>query len=105
MLVSSESMANLAKSLRTVYPGRAGGVSPIVFGTFFAHLRVFEVFVTLRLFFVASLMDVSSLQRLRIVARANELFARLRHAGCERDTAGNRRLLYSHYASLVLLSL
>src|SRR5258706_552341 len=43
--------------------------------------------------------------KLRIVARANKLFGRLRKAGTERDTAGNRRLLYSHYASLVLLSL
>ena len=50
-------------------------------------------------------MDEPSLHRLRIVARANALFARLRDAGCERDSAGNRRLLYSHYASLVLLGL
>jgi len=50
-------------------------------------------------------MEEDSVQRLRIVARANDLFARLRDAGCERDTAGNRKLLYSHYASLILLSL
>ena len=50
-------------------------------------------------------MEVASLRRLRIVARANDLFARLRDAGRERDAAGNRRLLYSHYASLVLLGL
>lgn len=43
--------------------------------------------------------------KLKIVARANELFARLREAGTERDQAGNRTLFYSHYASLVLLSM
>ena len=48
--------------------------------------------------------EISVLQ-LRVVARANDLFGRLRKAGCERDRAGNRQLLYSHYASLVLLSL
>lgn len=41
----------------------------------------------------------------KIVGRANQLFARLRDAGTERDSAGNRCLLYSHYASLVLLSM
>jgi len=50
-------------------------------------------------------LEEASVQRLRIVARANDLFARLRDAGRERDAAGNRKLLYSHYASLVLLSL
>ena len=50
-------------------------------------------------------MEEASVQHLRVVARANDLFARVRDAGCERDAAGNRRLLYSHYASLVLLSL
>ena len=40
----------------------------------------------------------------RLVARANQLFARLADCGTERDTAGNRKLLFSHYASLVLLS-
>lgn len=44
-------------------------------------------------------------RHLKIVRRANRLFARLRDAGTERDTAGNRTLLYSHYASLVLLGL
>jgi hypothetical protein len=33
------------------------------------------------------------------------LLKRLAPAGCERDTAGNRRLLYSQYASLILLGL
>lgn len=50
-------------------------------------------------------MTESDLHRLRIVRRAKTLFARLADAGCERDAAGNRCLLYSHYASLVLLSL
>ena len=44
-------------------------------------------------------------RKLKIVARVNDLFARLRHAGTERDRAGNRQLLYSHYASLALLSM
>ncbi len=48
-------------------------------------------------------MTDSDLQRLRVVRRAKALFARLADAGCERDAAGNRKLLYSHYASLVLL--
>ena len=47
----------------------------------------------------------SDLHRLRVVRRAKALFAGLADAGCERDAAGNRTLLYSHYASLVLLSL
>jgi Transposase DDE domain len=42
--------------------------------------------------------------QLRVVERANGLFERLRGAGTERDKAGNRTLLYSHYASLILLS-
>lgn len=40
----------------------------------------------------------------RLVGRANQLFSRLADCGTERDTAGNRKLLFSHYASLVLLS-
>jgi hypothetical protein len=39
-----------------------------------------------------------------LVSRANRLFARLADCGTQRDTAGNRKLLFSHYASLVLLS-
>jgi hypothetical protein len=50
-------------------------------------------------------MTDSDIHRLHVVRRAKTLFARLAGAGCERDTAGNRTLLYSHYASLVLLSL
>ncbi|HEX4612480.1 MAG TPA: hypothetical protein VH092_30080 [Urbifossiella sp.] len=40
------------------------------------------------------------LRNLKLVARANPLFARLRAAGTDRDAAGNRTLLYSHYAGL-----
>lgn len=47
---------------------------------------------------------IESVLQLRIVERANALFERLRRAGTERDKAGNRHLLYSHYASLILLS-
>jgi hypothetical protein len=43
--------------------------------------------------------------KLKLVARAKGLFGRLCKAGTERDTAGNRRLLYSNYAALVLLSM
>jgi hypothetical protein len=46
-----------------------------------------------------------NVQALRLVKRANHLFQRLREAGTERDTAGNRHLLFSHYASLVLLGM
>jgi Transposase DDE domain len=46
-----------------------------------------------------------NLQALRIVQRANHLFQRLRDAGTERDKSGNRTLLFSHYASLILLSM
>jgi len=44
-------------------------------------------------------------QRLKLVTRANHLFRRLRDVGTDRDTAGNRTLLYSHYAALVLLGM
>jgi hypothetical protein len=40
-----------------------------------------------------------------IVRRAMRLFDGLRDAGTERDTAGNRRFLFSHYAGLHLLGL
>lgn len=39
-----------------------------------------------------------------VVKRANVLFDRLCDVGTERDSAGNRHLLFSHFASLVLLS-
>jgi hypothetical protein len=45
------------------------------------------------------------IRNLKLVARANALFGHLRKAGTERDHAGNRRLLYSHYAALVLLGM
>jgi hypothetical protein len=49
--------------------------------------------------------SVEDVQRLRLIKRAHRLFDHLRDAGVERDKAGNRTLLYSHYASLVLLSM
>jgi len=49
--------------------------------------------------------SVEDVQRLRLIKRAHQLFAHLHDAGVERDKAGNRTLLYSHYASLVLLSI
>jgi len=48
---------------------------------------------------------LEKVESLRIVGRANDLFSRLRDVGTQRDTAGNRHLLYSHYASLILLSM
>ena len=46
----------------------------------------------------------SALQGGQFLNRAQVLFERLRSVGTEKDSAGNRRLLFSHYASLVLLS-
>lgn len=46
-----------------------------------------------------------SLQGLRHLKKIFAAFEKLAPAGTERDSAGNRRLLYSQYASLVLLSL
>lgn len=43
-------------------------------------------------------------QKLRLVERARSLFHRLRDVGTQRDKAGNRTFLFSHHASLVLLS-
>lgn len=40
----------------------------------------------------------------RVLTRAAVLFERLHNVGTERDSAGNRRLRFSHFASLVLLS-
>jgi hypothetical protein len=45
-----------------------------------------------------------SIQHTRLVGRACRLFECLAEAGTARDHAGNRKLLYSHYASLILLS-
>ena len=44
------------------------------------------------------------LLHLRLLQRTRKLFARLSAVGTARDSAGNRTFLYSHYASLVLLS-
>ena len=44
------------------------------------------------------------LLNLRLLQRTRKLFARLSAVGTARDSAGNRTFLYSHYASLVLLS-
>ena len=40
----------------------------------------------------------------QVLKRATVLFDRLRDVGTERDSAGNRHLQFSHFASLVLLS-
>ena len=45
------------------------------------------------------------IQGARLLKRAIEQFRRLESVGVERDVSGNRKLLYSHYAGLVLLSL
>lgn len=45
------------------------------------------------------------LQGLNYLKQAFGLFERLAPAGTERDKSGNRRLLYSHYAGLLLLGL
>ena len=45
-----------------------------------------------------------NLQGGRVVKQAAGLFSRLCDVGTERDSAGNRRLRFSHFASLVLLS-
>ena len=42
---------------------------------------------------------------MKYLARLYSLMERLAPAGCERDAAGNRRLLFSQYAGLVLLGL
>jgi hypothetical protein len=46
---------------------------------------------------------LSEIRKLKLVARANKLFHTLRHAGTERDAAGNRELLFSHYGALILI--
>ena len=72
------------------------GQRPIVFGTILAHLRFGVEFAIVGFFPPwSNPMEEASVQRLRVVARANDLFARLRDAGCERDRAGNRKLLDS----------
>ena len=49
----------------------------------------------------ASGVEPPPVHSLKLVARANALFERLRTAGV--DKSGNREFLYSHYASLILL--
>ena len=49
----------------------------------------------------ASGVEPPPVHSLKLVARANALFGRLRTAGVDRS--GNREFLYSHYASLILL--
>lgn len=50
-------------------------------------------------------IEPASLQGWKYVRRVFELFDRLAESGCERDRSGNRQLLFSQYASLVLFSL
>src|SRR6187551_3389559 len=45
--------------------------------------------------------DLPPIHPLKLVARANALFERIRDAGV--DKSRNREFLYSHYASLILL--
>ena len=46
--------------------------------------------------------DLPPPQKLKLLARFHHLLERLAPAGTERDTAGNREFLYSHYAALIL---
>jgi Transposase DDE domain len=46
-------------------------------------------------------VELPAVQSLKLVARANALFEKIRDAGV--DKSGNREFLYSHYASLILL--
>lgn len=48
--------------------------------------------------------DKTIVQGVKYLKRAFGLLERLAPAGAERDTAGNRELLFSHYTGLVLLS-
>ena len=50
-------------------------------------------------------LDPSTVTGMKSLARLYSLMERLAPAGCERDAAGNRRLLFSQYAGLVLLGL
>ena len=52
-----------------------------------------------------STLDPQSVEGVKYLKRAFKLLERLAPAGTERDTAGNRRLLFSHYTGLVLLGL
>ena len=50
-------------------------------------------------------LDPSRIQGMKYLNRIFGLLEPLASSGCERDSAGNRRLLFSQYASLMLLSL
>jgi hypothetical protein len=50
----------------------------------------------------ASPVRKEPLQKLKFVRQAGELFAVLRDVGCERDSAGNRKLLFDEYCSWIL---
>lgn len=50
-------------------------------------------------------IDAASIQGFKYLRRVFTLFDRMAESGCERDAAGNRQLLFSQYASLILLSL
>ena len=51
------------------------------------------------------LVDPSVITGMKYLGRLYSLMERLAPAGCERDAAGNRRLLFSQYAGLILLGL
>ena len=50
-------------------------------------------------------LDPATVQGVKYLRKIFGLLERLGQSGCQRDVAGNRRLLFSHYAGLVLLSL
>ena len=50
-------------------------------------------------------IDPASVRGVKYLRRVFELLEPLAPAGCERDKAGNRQLLYSQYAGLILLGL
>jgi hypothetical protein len=54
---------------------------------------------------VKELSDAATVQGVKYLRRVFGLLERLEDSGCQRDVAGNRHLLFSHYAGLVLLSL
>ncbi len=50
-------------------------------------------------------LDASVITGVKYLTRLYSLMDSLAPAGCERDTAGNRQLLYSQYAGLILMGL
>lgn len=50
-------------------------------------------------------LDAASVEGVKYLKRAFRLFDRLAEVGTERDVSGNRTLLFSHYAGLVLVGL